>query len=489
MIDTSYEKAEIPKSREHIVDDEGIERPIFRIAGSEVAFRTRQEVPSFRESEQKYHIVSVADASPLVLERCGNEDYVDFVANGQVLSDTDVVEIVTATPEGIVGAAIELGSKDEDLIDILDSLRSGGYSVDALQLLDKMAAALSFGHDGKKLDNMDTDGHALVLNALLGNERAIAELSLRMESMYAYFETQQPKITESIQEMPERLNDIEAMDPKEVVLVHNTSHEVIIAEDGSVTLQSASAFREDRFPRSSLHFTPNGSVSDNIARVDGKSSRYIVANFADIVTKNELLPASMCSGDTYFTLNPGESLTIPGVRIVEGTTDPSVTELISREGAMITYKDSDHYTEEEEHEIKQLAEEYGFDLSRGMTLNGVLRKISLRKAMYDKGARRFVEIGSHFAEDQAFEDKYSKLATEMGVATTLHDNTGDARIEMRAITGANDEYRKKHYDDEAYRTFLPDTQIQSVRQVVASGHIPARPFATSHDPVIYGNFF
>lgn len=481
MTTITYEQAEILKQGEHITDDDGIERPIFHIAGKNVAFRTRQEMPSFVESGQLYHIASPLDAVPLILEQDDDpKDFTPFSEASQEVSGEGIIEMVTATPEGLVGAAIEMGSTDVKLLDVQESLRSGQYSVDALRLIDTMIATMYFSSEGKKLPTADTEGHALVLSALLGNEQASAALDERLESMYAFFDAQRAKTEAEVRNFTERELGIESIDPREVVLVHNTSHDVFVAEDGSVVLRSASAYREDKFPRSSLHFTPNGSVSDNYARVDGKNSRYIVANFADTVTTNDHLPTSMYSGDTYFTLNPGDSLTLPDARIVEGSLIINTKDLIEQNGAVITYKDIAHYTEREESEIKQLAKEHNLDLSRGMTLNAVLRTVALRKAMQQKGAKRFVEIGTHYVEDSGFQDQYDKLAGEMGVPRVLHESTGDARIEVNANHGMTHAFARKHYSDESYRTFLSDTRLESLRQVFASGYIPARPFASTH---------
>jgi len=475
MTHIAPEQVEHLRKSEHIVDDSGITRPVFEIAGRDVIFRTSQELPTFDMTDRPYRVASIADATPLELaQQTSHEAFSQFVAASAEVAP-HVLDIVTATPEGLVGAAIEMGSTNEQLGDIQQSLRSGRYSADAIKLIDTMMAALYFNGDGEKLDAIDTDGHALVLRSLLDDEPVSTELESRVEQMYYYFDAQHAKSAAELGGFPERMREIESLDPRMVALVHNTSHQVDISEDGSVMLRPASAFRKDKFPRSSLHFTPNGSVTDHYARTDAKSSRYVVGNFAAMVNANDRLPASMCSADTYFTLNPGASLKIPDARIVEGSLD--ATELMTQVGSIITYKDSNHYTEQESREIRQLARSSGLDTSRGMTAAGTLRSLALLHAMEQSGAERFVEIGSHYALDSKFQDQYTKLAGELAVSTALHENTGDARLETNAYYGMNYEFSRAHSSSESYGTFLPDTTIEALRQVIASGYIPGRPFA------------
>lgn len=493
MIDT-YEKKEIQKQTEHVTDDDGIERPLFRIAGKKIAFRTRQETPSFIESEQLYHIASLLDSVPLIFEQESEPgDFSAFTEASQEMSGGDVIEMVTATPEGLVGAAIELGGEDTDLVDIQESLHSGEYSAKALQLLDTMAAALNFDDNGEKLTNMDTDGHALVLRALLGDEQASKALDSRREAMYAFFDTQKAQKAIEAQRLPENYRDIESIDPREVVLVHSTGHGVVLAEDGSTILRPASAFPDARVPRASIHFTPNGQVSPHYGGGEawGAENCLIVSNLADVIQKNDdMLPTAMSTADTFFTLDPGRGLELPDVRVVRPVIDNEGEELLHQEGGIITYKESDFYTEKEKSDIEALAREYGLNMTNEGELNVALREIALRMAMQQKGANRFVKIGAHYTYDRDFQEKYDKLASEMGVTVALHAYTGESYTETNAYFGmARGPYSKKHYSDETYWTFRADATIQAVRQVIASGYVPARPFASTRSVADDGPWF
>lgn len=478
------EQAETYTEQERILDDQGIDRPVYTVAGKKVIFRTRQETPSFIESGTHYHVIASEDTAPLPLEGSDKSaDYADFIEGSQETGDR-VTEVVTATPEGLLDAALELGGQNKETLELLASLRSGEYSAKVLQYIDTIIAALNFGDDGEKLEMMDTDGHALVLEMLLGDEKAKEALGKRLEAMYKFFNQQHEQDAarrRSGGDNPERYASIEAIDPKKVVLVHSTSHGVDIAEDGSVTLRPASAFREDKFPRSSIHFTPNGQVTGHYAGDWGPSNSLIVTNFADVTEANGVMPAAMSTADTYFTLDPGGALQLPDVRVVRSAS-ADATELIHEEGRVITYKDSEHYTEEETAQIKQLAREYGVTLraEASTSLSVALREIALRVAMQEKGASTFVTIGAHYAENQDFQDQYDKLASETGVTVALHVYNGDSRVETSAARGLSTQYSEKlSADEEPYRTFPNDTTLQAVRQVVASGYIPARPFASS----------
>ena len=483
MTNSLLEKSEIYTESERLTDDDGIERPVFQIAGKKVAFRTRQETPSFISSGQRYHIASEADATPLIITEDDNpEDFTRFAENSEELTGANVLEIVTATPEGLVGAAIELGGDDEQLFKLEAQLHAGEYSEQTLHLIDNMAAALNFDDSGEKLELIDTAGHALILEALLGNEQANKSLDRRREAMYALFEAQRTQQAAKRHELSEKQLDIESIDPRKVVLVHSTSHGVILAEDGSTVLRPMSAFAADKFPRSTIHFTPNGQVTSHYNRQNGSENVLIVSNFAEVIKENDTLPTAMSTADTFFSLNPGQSLELPNVRVVRGVAETDDGQLIFQDGKTITYKESPNYSDEEKANIEQLARKYGVlvrVIEEQPQLNDALREVALRKAMEQKGAERFVEIGAHYTFDEAFQQSYNKLAGEIGATVALHTDTGDSTAEDRAGWGIAHEFSKKADSNNSYWTFSDDTTIQAVRQVFASGYIPARPFSSS----------
>lgn len=485
----TFEQAEILKQKEIITDDDGIERPIFPIGDKKVAFRTRQEVPSFIESGQKYHLASPLDATPLVFERDDNPpDFVRFSEASQESPSMNAIEMVTATPEGLVGAAIEMGATDPSLLDVQASLRSGEYSADSIQLIDTIAAALNFDDSGEKLAIMETDGLALVLASLTGDKKATDTLEGRRQSMYEFFDAQKElKATES-KNLPEIYNEVESIDPRNVVLVHSTVHDVLQADDGSTILRPSSAFNRGGIPRASIHFTPNGQVSSHYAGSWGRENSLIVSNFAEVVSENDAPLGSMSSADTWFAVNPGQALKMPDVRIVTADFDGS-GDLIRQEGNTLTYRDSSEYTEQEKVDIKQLASEYKIINPESFGgLSDVLREIALRKAMQQKGASWFVRIGAHYAEDEEFQKKYTKLASELNTNGELHIYTGDGRAEEAAALGMGSagQFNKKTNDNDAYNTFPRGATLENVRWVIAGGYIPGRPYAPLHDKPDYG---
>lgn len=493
MTNSLLEKSEIYTESERITDDDGIERPVFRIAGKKVTFRTRQETPSFIASGQHYHIASEADATSLILGKDDNpEDFSRFSENSEELTGANVLEMVTATPEGLVGAAIELGGDDEKLFSLEAELHAGEYSKQTLELIDDMIAALNFDDNGEKLEFMDTSGHALVLEALLGNDQANRAIDKRREAMYAFFEAQRSQQVAKRRELAEKELDIESIDPQKVVLVHSTSHGVTLAQDGSTVLRSMAAFRDDKYPRATVHFTPNGQVSSHYGGQWGPDNSLIVSNFAEVIKENDILPTAMSTADTFFSLNPGQALELPNVRVVRGVPETDDGQLIYQDGNTITYKESPNYSDEEKANIEQLARKYGVlvrVIEEQPRLNDALREVALREAMRQKGAERFVEIGAHYAFDGKFQESYNKLASEIGATVALHVDTGDSNAEDKAGWGMTHEFSKKDKSKNAYWTFRGDTTIQAVRQIFASGYVPARPFASTRSAADDGPWF
>ena len=81
-------------------------------------------------------------------------------------------------------------------------------------------------------------------------------------------------------------------------------------------LYAASAKRDDRYPRSSVHFTANGEVQSHIWGNWSSNNKLIVTNFEDAHGANGN-PRTMSVVDTWYTLKPQEGMTLPNARVIE----------------------------------------------------------------------------------------------------------------------------------------------------------------------------
>ena len=88
------------------------------------------------------------------------------------------------------------------------------------------------------------------------------------------------------------------------------------------------------------------------------------------------------------------------------------------------------------------------------TLNGLLVE-SMRRVMVDTAIRslggKVVKGGAHYTFDEAFQDKTSKLAAEVGVTTLLHAHSNESRFEHAHHEALVDSSRETGYFDATSR--------------------------------------
>lgn len=474
-----------------VVDTEGVSRPAYTINGHEVVFRTRQESPTFDDSdvmvpggESVYPVEHQAwDETTGEYSKTDESAVRAYVDTHQEVADRMVV---TNTPEGILLAAALLAeSTDEQarLQDLAESFSTGrSWTDDQREALDTILAAVSVNDKGEVGPYLDMSGWALALAALSGNTEAKQIVDAKRAGL-----VESERVRASDPTRAERLaafqaeRGIEASEPiplEQLALVHSTSYEIQRDEDGSIILRSAGQQREDKLPRASLHFTLNsrvGSVIENGTQHDwDNSNKLIVANLKKAVDESRTLPNRMAGMDTWFTLNPGEALKLPGALLVERVEATPSGEVVEVTDSGVLYVEKDDYTTEEKQLLYELGVKYktsgAMDVALRIAMERVGVPVELMDNPSDDGHGMFSnEIGS----------RVDATATMLGLPGGKHFESPEAHMESEAFYNMPRMLGKLalgSYELETeFMNSHPNASLEARRQTLASGYYPARP--------------
>ena len=400
----------------------------YSIGGKEVIFRSYNEVPAVNGPARW---INQDDVRPVF--KSGIENSKTIVNSER----EDATLVVPTSPEGIISAALEVSEGNVEVANLLDEDGKLSTSDKAKIFLDSMVASVLYDDKGKERQHFNPggmfeitengDGFATLVAAMAGDSESIQTVNEKLSQYYEAIDSEKMRTEEVIA----RENDksIESMPKNEILLVHSTSHDIERDDNGNIVLYSAASKREDRYPRSSVHFTANGEVQSHSLGQWNDSNKLILTNFEDAHQANGN-PRKMSEVDTWYTLNPNESLVLPGARIIE----PSQLEdglLLAKDGDTYRYHLSEIYTPSQVEQIEGLAQEYNVDQSSDYAK--MLREVVFRMAGEELGVKEYIRIGEHYGGNQEFNEKYRNLANEMGVLTGLHDNAQEGDVESKFI--------------------------------------------------------
>lgn len=466
--------------KHEITDTHGYQRPAYEIAGHEVVFRNRQEVTI--PADKPYVIPKGSGQDPLRLDFIDQQDNAIWSEYFDGASDSAEATIVSAnTPEGILDTVALLAPDKAEASRALSAeMASGQYGPAATELLDRLAATLYMNESGgvgtpneRGVPSVDLDAYALVTASLVGDETATTIVNQRVEAMRREIKiselgTKATRATEYL-EWIERTAEPEVLKPENVALVHSTEHPIERDAAGNIVLYPSSAKRLDKYPRSTIHFTPNSQVEGHYAGTWDQNNRLIVSNLASMIKANGN-PAAINSVDTFFTLSPGEHLTLPNAVVIEaGETEGG--KLIDSKGSDVRYKagPEDSYTAEDRLQIEAMASEY--DVSPTEDTAAMVRELALRSTLKNLGVdvRMMAKGGAHYTSNQKLNDSLSRMAHELGVTqTSLHEYTREKKLE----SASGNPGISPNYEEDP--SIYPGFSLPALRQVIASGYMPAR---------------
>jgi len=385
------------------------------------------------------------------------------VATSQ-MNDKDIT-LVDVRPASILKKAIEIQPDDTKLKELLTNIESQDYGDDELLVLDQISASVAIDDYGQFSPEAQTEGFALILSALSGNEIAREKVDFRLN---AYYKLTKDKIdTERETILKDKNNeyykDIESLRWGDVAFVHSTKYDVDRDEKGVIILRSHahhSVNDQNPYPRATLHFTTNAEVESHLFGQWIKSNKLIVTGGQSIVDANGP-PARMNTIDTYWSLNPGQPLRLEGASVVEPKSDLDQLFIDDKTNNTVFYLDKQQYTDLErleiirlqsiqlferiyqnpadrEYELQQLDSILNLEnyADRVEQLKGnesaVLRRMALDAAMKQQGINTGpLRLEQWSTTDQSFDNSLIKLSLELGIPYGIHAGSSESMIEDR----------------------------------------------------------
>jgi len=385
------------------------------------------------------------------------------VATSQI-NDKEIT-LVDVRPASILKKAIEIQPDDTKMKEILTNIESQDYGDDELLVLDQISASVAIDDYGQFSPEAQTEGFALILSALSGNEIARKKVDFRLN---AYYKLTKDKIDTEREEILKDKNneyykDIEALRWGDVAFVHSTKYDVDRNEKGVVILRSHahhSQNDENPYPRATLHFTTNAEVESHLFGQWIKSNRLIVTRGQSIIDANGL-PARMNTIDTYWSVNPGQPLLLEGASVVEPKSDLDQLFIDDKENNTVFYLDKQQYTDSERLEIIRLQSiqlyeriyqnpaDREYELERLDSIlnlenyadkieqlkgneSALLRKMALDAAMKQQGVNTGpLRLEQWSTTDQSFDNSLIKLSLELGIPYGIHAGSSESMIEDR----------------------------------------------------------
>jgi hypothetical protein len=346
---------------------------------------------------------------------------------------------VATTPQGLIQAALKLKPNDKKLLALLENFKAKKYGDSEIELLDLMNASSYIDDQGKLLSLIDTEGLALVISHLSGDQNATNILKgkkLILNDLLAKEKSGASSGFSSTRyEGP--------LEPNQVPVIHSTSHALQYDVNGNIIVKPAGYHRvgegqlprgagtlegaDAAVPRPTVHTTLYGSVADHIYSQWSPANTKIISTLDGMIGANGN-PYSMNPTDTWWSRSPGESLTFPKetTAVISPFTDEIAyaKELIKRgvikDGDIPPIVAKDPNTNEILHLSKQTySSEQLQQISDMMRLQGqklVVENGKLMTELKSFGETQLIEMGSpnEYLDRLAIQLAKEKLAIEGG---------------------------------------------------------------------------
>jgi len=307
-------------------DNAGFERTLYTYQGTTFTFKGREELSIYD---------TLSDSSSRLLGESPNwveeEDWKSYQQQVEATQQRGAETrhfVANKSLLGVVELAIELGSKDETLVQVRDNVRNGVYSERELNLIDALVATNydGWGYVGATPNH---NAEATVVLALLGDEKAQTAVAESVETMR--------KADQSRRVYPEgETTDYEPLNPNELVTVHATRYKPETDDEGNLLVQTTFDASDGKVLRNSVHTALNHKVAGHMYGSWGDTGYVLISPFNAMVERNGL-PRTLNTVDTYWTANPGEAVVFPDATLVApGGED--VEGLFVQEGNVVKFK-------------------------------------------------------------------------------------------------------------------------------------------------------
>lgn len=408
------------------------------------------------------------------------------------------IRVVSTTPEGIIQEVLRLSPGNKKLESLLNNFKSKNYTAEENKFLDLILASVSVDKNGQKLPHENPEGFLNLILALSGNREAIKIIDNQLSSFYKIVkdvkDLEESKIAERIQKWIKETDGVYQIevDETQIPVIRSSGFGFTRNKDGSIDLLPGAHYRlGSEFPnsRSSVHFTLGGTVSSHMWGSWDIAQPRLVTSYSSM-RKSNGNPRSLDGFDTWWLLNPGETLKVTdGVIITPFKDTKNYTSELAKRGFTdknlpIIYVDSKtkdilhmlkkEYTDADRLEIFEAAKKIGLkkitkenseevDLISPESFIGheseVIRSVVEQMAKEELGIDYpLVQVYKNHTSSKALEEQVRSLRAKYNLNGGIHEGTPEFQIEKGTITTS----RRINPDVDTYAEFtMPNIETFS----------------------------
>lgn len=383
---------------EKIEDVEGVERNIYTFKTNEgkeaeVLFYSPDELPYSKELVQGRQGFIIGDKPKLRKE----EEWNQFVNNIRSGSEKDVSPssetspvlaearqegklsfFVESSPRALLDLAFQLGIEDKQLRELRKKMSHKEMTNEGEEMMDKIIASKVISEDGEFRFDRNTDGEALFILALQGDEQAGEILDKKLEKMKEKDREREENLNKIIAEQGGRgeksAGEKESLKLDSLVAVHATGyrpHE----KDGSLNIKSTFDGTGWSDPHNTVHFALNHHVASHMYGGWDSQPYVVLSPLKEVINSNKR-PDALNTVDTYFEVSPGRTLSLPKEKsrsVEPADLPPGVLFETNKDGKAV-YKKGNYTPEDYEALWQALGESarYNFDQNISSTIKGAI---------------------------------------------------------------------------------------------------------------------
>ncbi|NLB11958.1 hypothetical protein GX830_01100 [Candidatus Dojkabacteria bacterium] len=285
-------------------DNAGFYRKIYSLNGKTFAFKGREELPTYDTMDNSK--TTFLGEAPNWIGNQKFRKYERYIENTQNQTEATEHFVVNKTVIGVLDLAIKMGNTDERLPKMREEIARGEYSESSLALIDALLATNFMdytGYSGKQ----NNDGEAIVLLSLLGNSQAQAYVEDTVKIMQ---DLNKEKIIEK-----QNIEYKDALRVEDLCAVHATRYSPKSERNG-YSVRSTFDSTGGKLFRNTIHTSLNHKVSDHMLGQWGDAGYVLISPFQSMMKANGL-PTLLNTVDTYWTVNPGETVQFEDATLVK----------------------------------------------------------------------------------------------------------------------------------------------------------------------------
>lgn len=313
-------------------DEDGAQRQLFTFENKKgnkirVVFYTREELPFAQEIVKDKYAVVLGEPPK---HRDGSE-WEEFLKDVKSTSDNKsplnpsgfslpdaiaadkILFLVENTPVHILDLAFYLGLEGKEWREArqkaaLDRI----YTKEVISLIDDMVAGTAVGENGELRQRQNQEGEALAVLALLGDKDAKEILSGKRMVLEDSDKERLRRRQEFYQQKLEALEKEGVDMPKGNVRVTQvTAYRPQVTERG-ILVRSSFDGTGGVMTRGTVHFTLGGEITSAYGGGGWEDMPYVITGDLSKIREANGNPLMINPVDTYFLVNPGQALLIPG---------------------------------------------------------------------------------------------------------------------------------------------------------------------------------